>query len=202
MKLPKDRTATVIAPNKYSASNESRTYLNDLLHQLQKLWHKRREEVNSKWSRTLPLADYIVDRWEKAKLLGFGREASIYDSSVVLGDVQVGEHTWIGPFTVLDGSAGLSIGEYCTISTGVQIYTHDTVGWAISGGKEAASYSPTVIGSRCYIGPNTIIVKNVTIGDGCIIGANSLVLNDIPPNSKAYGSPCRVLGPADTASQS
>ena len=41
---------------------------------------------------------------------------------------------------------------------------------------------------------NDILSKGVTIGEGCVIGANSLVLSDIPPKSKAFGTPCRVIG--------
>jgi acetyltransferase-like isoleucine patch superfamily enzyme len=114
----------------------------------------------------------------------------------VLGEVKVGASTWIGPFTVLDGSGGLEIGAFCSISAGVQIYTHDTVDWAISGGERPPERKPTRIGSRCYLGPNVVIASGVTIGDGCIIGAGSLVLHDIPAGSKAFGTPCRVVGPA------
>lgn len=148
------------------------------------------------WQRCLPFADLLVDRWEKAKALGFSEGVSIYDSSYVFGDVKVGAHTWIGPFTILDGSAGLTIGSHCSISAGVQIYTHDSVHWAVSGGKVPYEYAPVAIGDNCYIGPNAIIAKGVTIGSGSIIGAGSLVLHSIPANSKAYGSPCRVVGAA------
>ncbi|MBI5102972.1 MAG: acyltransferase [Nitrospirae bacterium] len=168
-----------------------------LFKKLHMLWQSLRQEVDRKWKRTLPFGDYIVDRWEKANLLGFGEGTSIYDSSLVIGDVKVGRNTWIGPFTVLDGSGGLEIGDYCSISAGVQIYTHDTVKWALSGGKMEPERLPTRIGSRCYIGPNTVIAKGVTIGEGCLIGANSLVVTDIPAGSKAYGIPCRVLGKSD-----
>ena len=164
--------------------------------QLRGLWQKRRAEVNAKFKRTLPLADYIVDRWEKAKVLGFGEGASIYDSVLVIGDVKVGAKTWIGPFVVLDGSGDLEIGAHCSISAGVQIYSHDSVKWAITGGSSALEYAKTRIGDNCYIGPNAIIAKGVSIGDGCVIGANSLVLSDIPSLSKAVGSPCRIVGPS------
>jgi acetyltransferase-like isoleucine patch superfamily enzyme len=153
-----------------------------------------RELVQKRWSRSLPFCDYIVDRWEKAKALGFGEGSSIYDSALVLGEVKVGEHTWIGPFTVLDGSGGgLMIGDYCSISAGVQIYTHDTVAWANSGGNRPPDKSPVVIGDRCYIGPNAVISKGVKIGDGCIIGANSFVNSDISAGQKAWGTPARVF---------
>jgi acetyltransferase-like isoleucine patch superfamily enzyme len=165
-----------------------------LLNQLKHFWLERRREVNVRFNRTLPLADYIVDRWEKARELGFGEGSSIYDSSLVVGDVRVGEHTWIGPFTLLDGSGGgLEIGSNCSISAGVQIYTHDTVERTLSGGKAPIVTAPTRIGSNCYIGPNTVIAKGVTIGDGVTIGANSLVLRDISAGSKAFGTPCRVV---------
>ena len=167
-----------------------------LLSQLRTLWRQRRAEVGTKFNRTLPFGDYIVDRWEKAASLGFGEGASIYDSALVLGAVTVGARTWIGPFVVLDGSGGLEIGSNCSISSGVQIYSHDSVQWAVSGGKAPYEYGNTRVGNNCYIGPNVVIVKGVSIGDGCIIGANSLVLSDIPPNSKAVGSPCRIVGQA------
>ncbi len=169
--------------------------VNDVLSQfLNSFWRSKRSEFESFFQRTLPFADYVVDRWEKAQLLGFGKGASIYDSSLVFGDVTVGENTWIGPFTILDGTGGLSIGSNCSISAGVQIYTHDSVQWAVSGGINAYEYGTVSIGNNCYIGPNVIISKGITIGDKSIIGANSLVLHDIPVGSKAYGTPCRVVG--------
>lgn len=171
--------------------------LDTLLAELRSLLMRESAEVQKKWSRSLPLADYVVDRWQKAQTLGFGQGSSIYDSALVLGDVRVGEKTWIGPFTVLDGSGGLTIGDTCSISAGVQIYTHDTVAWAISGGTAAVPRSAVKIGSRCYIGPNSIISRGVTIGDGCVIGANSFVNKDIPAGMRAWGTPCRVLGPVD-----
>lgn len=171
-----------------------------LFNELKKFWLSRRRELNEKFARTLPFGDYVVDRWEKAQELGFGEGTSIYDSSVVLGDVKVGERTWIGPFTVLDGSGGrLEIGSCCSISAGVQIYTHDTVERSLSGGKAPIDTAPTRIGSNCYIGPNTVIAKGVTIGNGVVIGANSLVLQDIPPCCKAWGSPCRIRSKIEMA---
>jgi len=149
--------------------------------------------VNSKFHRTLPFGDYIVDRWEKARALGFGEGTSIYDSALVIGDVTVGEHTWIGPGVILDGSGGLTIGSHCSISAGVQIYSHDTVEWATSGGTAPYVHAPTVVGDNCYIGPNSIVAKGVKIGDGCVVGAASVVLADLPPGCSVAGAPARIL---------
>lgn len=156
---------------------------------------QRRLDVSTRFNRVLPVGDYLSDRWEKAKALGFGEGSTIYDSSLVFGDVAVGEHTWIGPFTILDGSGGgLIIGSHCSISAGVQIYTHDTVNRSVTGGVAKIDTAPTRIGSNCYIGPNTVISKGVTIGDNVIIGANSLVNKDVPSGKKAFGTPCRIVG--------
>lgn len=170
----------------------------DLLDELKRLWLRKRREVHAQYQRSLPLADYVVDRWEKARELGFGEGTSVYDSVLVLGDVKVGINTWIGPSVVLDGSGGLRIGSNCSISAGVQLYSHDTVDWALSGGKAQPARAPTAIGDNCYIGPNTVVAKGVRIGDGCLIGAHSLVLEDIPEGCKAFGTPCRVVGKATT----
>ncbi len=50
-----------------------------------------------------------------------------------------------------------------------------------------------VIGDNCWLGANVVVCPGVTIGEGCVIGAGSVVTRDIPANSLAVGSPCRVL---------
>lgn len=166
----------------------------ELLERLRRLHGALAAEMSASWQRDLPLAELIGDRWERAARLGFGEGSSVYDSSYVFGDVRVGRHTWIGPFTLLDGSGGLEIGDYCSISTGVQIYSHDTVDWAVSGGELPSEYAPVRIGSRCYVGPQTVIAKGVTVGAGSIVGACSFVRSDLPPGSIAVGTPARVVG--------
>lgn len=158
------------------------------------LHEKLRDEVKARWKRSLPFADELFDRWERARYLGFGEGASVYDQSLVLGDVAVGDNTWIGPYTVLDGRGGLSIGSYCSISAGVQIYSHDTVKWALTGGRAAEERSPTRIGNCVYIAPMCIVAHGVSIGDHSVIGANSFVREDVPPFSIAVGTPARVVG--------
>jgi acetyltransferase-like isoleucine patch superfamily enzyme len=137
----------------------------------------------------LPVNEMFTNRWEKAEFLNFGSGTSIYDSSIVIGDVKVGKNSWIGPFTILDGSGGLEIGNNCSVSAGGQFYSHDSVKWASSGGKEKYEYSSTSIGNNCYVGPNSIISKGVHIGDECIVGANSFVNKSFPLKCKIAGNP-------------
>jgi acetyltransferase-like isoleucine patch superfamily enzyme len=166
----------------------------DLYEKIKQIFFSRRQEIKDKYKRVLPLNEVFTDRWEKAKFLGFGQRTSVYDSVVVIGNVEVGENTWIGPFCLLDGSGGLKIGSNCSISTGVQIYSHDTVQWAVSGGVAPYEYGTTVIEDNCYIGPNTIIAKGVTIAKGTIVGANSFVNRSFEAGVKIAGSPAKLIG--------
>jgi len=177
-----------------SDSSEGTGRISVLLEELRSLLLEQQGVVQEQWNRSLPFGDYISDRWQKARRLGFGEGSSIYDSAIVLGDVSVGKHTWVGPFTLLDGSGGLHIGDNCSISAGVHIYSHDTVKWAISGGVIQAETTSVSVGNNSYIGPNTVISRGVAIGNGCIIGANSLVNHDVADGTKAWGTPARFQG--------
>lgn len=151
--------------------------------------HKRNQ-----YNRAVSFGDLFIDRKEKAKFLSFGEGTTIYDSSLVIGNVKVGRNTWIGPYTILDGSGGLDVGDNCSIASGVQVYSHETIDWALSGGKMAYTEARTMIGHCCYIGPNTVVGMGVRIGNHCLIGANSVVNTDLEDYSIAAGSPCKVIG--------
>jgi acetyltransferase-like isoleucine patch superfamily enzyme len=144
------------------------------------------------WKRSLPVGDLLNDRWDRARRLGFGPESSLYDSCLILGDVTVGANTWIGPFTVLDGSGGLAIGSNCSISAGVHIYTHETVRVALEADPDQVTRGSVYIGDNCYIGPNAVISKGVTIGRGAVVGACSFVNSDVPENCVVFGVPARI----------
>lgn len=145
------------------------------------------------FNRRVSIGDLLTERSDNAAAYGFGEGTTMYDNVLVLGEVKVGRNTWIGPGCILDGSGGdLQIGDWCSISAGVQIYTHHTVNRSISLGEKPIDYAPTKIGSGVYIGPNAVIQMGVTVGDKAVIGANSLVNRDIPPGAKAYGTPARI----------
>ena len=117
----------------------------------------------------------------------------MYDNVLVIGNVIVGKDVWIGPNVILDGSGGLVIGDHVSVSAGVQIYSHHTVKWALSGGLEKPEKRETRIGSRVYIGPNSVIQMGVSVGDGVVIGAMSFVNRDIPSGAKVCGSPAKAF---------
>lgn len=163
----------------------------DLKSLSKELWQRDK----SKWNRTNPFVESFGHWKEKGEFL-FGKDKNItvYDTCSLSGDVQVGENSWIGPYTALDGTAGIKIGKNCSISAGVNILTHDSVKWALSGGKAKYEYEKVEIGDNCFVGTNVIILKGVQIGNQCVIGANAVVTKSIPDNSIAVGVPAKVIG--------
>jgi acetyltransferase-like isoleucine patch superfamily enzyme len=158
-------------------------------------YRKLSARAKSRWARVLPIWELTFDRWEHAKQVGFGDGASVYHSCHLYGDVIVGGHTWIGPYTILDGSGGgIRIGEYCSISAGAQVYTHHTVKWALTGGKAAYERCHTCIEDCCYIGPYAVISMGVVVGHHSVIGAHALVNRSVEPYSIMYGVPARRVG--------
>jgi acetyltransferase-like isoleucine patch superfamily enzyme len=165
--------------------------------QLASLHDELRKQFKMKWKRSLPFYEEMLGdhaRWDRSNFLGFGEGTSVYESSYVYGDVKVGKGTWIGPFTILDGSGGLEIGDYCSISSGAQIYSHETVKWALTGGKAKYNYAPTSIGNSCYIGSLAVVRMGVKVGDHVMIGAQSFVNREIPSYSVAMGVPAQIVG--------
>jgi acetyltransferase-like isoleucine patch superfamily enzyme len=166
-----------------------------LLETLRSLHGDLRRSMQERYDRDLPFEELVFDRWERARALGFGERASIYHNAYVFGDVRVGPDTWIGPFVMLDGSGGpVEIGEWCCISTGVHVYTHDTVQRSLTGGSAPRTSAPVRIGDRSHVGSQSVILPGVTIGDHCVVGAGSMVNRDVPPHSIAVGVPARVRG--------
>jgi len=166
----------------------------ELKEQLRKLYRQLSDEFRKKWDRSLPFSEEVFDREERAKFLGFGEKSTIYQNSYVYGDVKVGKNTWIGPFTILDGAGGLTIGDFCSISCGVQIFTHETVEWALTGGKAKYVFAPVHIGNCCFIGSLSVIRMGTKIGNHCVVGAKSFVNRNVPDNSVVAGIPAKVIG--------
>lgn len=160
----------------------------ELLATAREIFKELRQEKREKFQRRVSLGDLLSDRWELAKEYGWGEGVSCYENVLVLGDVKVGARTWIGPNVILDGSGGgLTIGENCTICAGVQVYSHDSVKWALSGGQAAYEHAPTIIGNHCFVGPNAVIGKGVTLGNRVAVGACCFVRKDIADDGKFTG---------------
>src|SRR4051812_8313290 len=121
----------------------------------------------------------------------------------VVGEPTVGEGTWIGAFTLVDGSGGLTIGAGCDISSGAQIYTHSSARRCVSGRRyDEVERQPVVIGDRVFIGAGAIVNMGVVIGDEAVVAAGAVVTTDVPARAIVAGVPARVVGRVDLDSGS
>lgn len=111
--------------------------------------------------------------------------------------VGIGNGTYISKSASIDVTRPslISIGCNCFLNQNVVLLSHDFVAGVFrSCGKQFLNSSGRVIiGDNVRFGQNVMVLKGVTIGDNCFIGAGSVVTKDIPSNSVAVGSPCRVV---------
>ena len=87
---------------------------------------------------------------------------------------------------------GIYLGDYSSLASGTTVLSHEHV-FRNPDNYNIPYMADTVIGKRCAVGINVIILCGVHIGDECIIGAGSVVTKDIPSHSIAVGSPARVI---------
>jgi acetyltransferase-like isoleucine patch superfamily enzyme len=112
-----------------------------------------------------------------------------------IGSPKIGDGTWIGLFTLIDGSGGLEIGRNCDISSGVHLYSHTSVKRCVSGRKfESVEREPTKIGNNVFIGANSIVQMGSNIGDGAVIAAGSSVKGIVPSGKIFGGQPAKEIG--------
>ena len=52
---------------------------------------------------------------------------------------------------------------------------------------------PIVLGERCWIGMNSIILPGVTIGKGAIVGAGAVVTKNVPDYAIVAGNPAKIV---------
>ena len=113
------------------------------------------------------------------------REGTLLEDSVHIGNYteiknsHLGKGTKSGHFSYL-GDA--DIGTNVNIGAGTITCNYD--------GKDKHR---TVIGDEAFIGCDTMLVAPINIGRGALTGTGSIVTKDVPADSKAIGSPARIL---------
>lgn len=113
--------------------------------------------------------------------------------------VDIGNHcyVWSPNHTLIDTQRPemLHIGDYCKITQGVIILSHD---YSVSVAKRVyhehiGNCAATTIGNNVFIGMNAIILMGSKIGDNCIVGAGAVVSGMFPSNTVIAGNPAKVI---------
>lgn len=114
-------------------------------------------------------------------------------SAIILGTPEIGKGTWIGYFTIIDGSQGLTIGKNCSIASGVHIYTHST--HELTTLNKPKLIGKVKIGDNVAIGANSIIHYGCQIGNHAIIGSLSMLKPETVVNPYEYwhGNPAKKV---------
>jgi acetyltransferase-like isoleucine patch superfamily enzyme len=109
--------------------------------------------------------------------------------------ITIGSGTNIGDQFMISADSPVQIGDECLFSYRVSVMAHrhifgEGINPVTSGYAKSA---PIVIGNRCFIGCNAVILAGVTLGDHCTVGANSVVTGSFPAGSVVGGAPARLL---------
>jgi len=126
-----------------------------------------------------------------------GLPANRYNAHAwLIGEPRIGEGTWIGAFTLIDGRGGLTIGRGCDISSGAHILTHSSARRCVSERRyPGVDEKPTTIEDHVFVGEHATILMGCRIGHHSIVAAGSVVLEDtvVPPYSLVAGVPACVV---------
>jgi acetyltransferase-like isoleucine patch superfamily enzyme len=112
------------------------------------------------------------------------------------GTIETGIDVYIGPFTVIYGHGGVTIGKDTLVSMHCRILSsnHSIPPRGTIIRSQPDVLTPTRIGADVWLGAGVTVLGGMTIGDGCVVGAGAVVAHDLPPYSIAVGVPAKITG--------
>jgi acetyltransferase-like isoleucine patch superfamily enzyme len=123
----------------------------------------------------------------------------ISDGAIVAtygGTIEIAANTYIGPYCVLYGHGGLSIGRNTMIGAHTVIIpaNHGFERIDVPMNSQPLTRKGIAIGEDVWIGSGCSILDGVRIGGGSVLGAGSVVTKDIDPYSIAFCVPAKIVG--------
>lgn len=117
------------------------------------------------------------------------------------GRIELGRWVFLGPYAVVYGHGGVSIGEGCLVAMHCRILSsnHTLAPFGTPIRSQPDELLPTRIGRDVWLGAGVTVLGGVTIGDGCVVGAGAVVTKDLPAGAIARGIPAAVQGRRDGA---
>ncbi len=117
--------------------------------------------------------------------------------------IEIGDFTYIGPYTCISGPGNVKIGKHCLIAahSGIVANNHIFSDPTEVISNQGVTRQGVVIEDNCWLGYGVKVLDGVTIGEGSVIGAGAVVTKDIPAYSVAVGIPAKVVRSRQNASQ-
>jgi len=110
------------------------------------------------------------------------------------GVINIGAHSAICAYSILNGGDDIIIGQYCLFSARTSINANEhklRKNQYIR--QQGFIHKPVIIEDDCMLGVNISVNKGVTIKKGSVIGANSVVTKDTEEYSINVGSPSKKI---------
>jgi UDP-2-acetamido-3-amino-2,3-dideoxy-glucuronate N-acetyltransferase len=109
----------------------------------------------------------------------------------------MGDNVEIGPYSVIWGAGGVTIGNNVHVGAHVSITAHEARQIDPARNDVFAplhfDFAPVVIEDHVLVCSGAQIVPGVRIGHHAMIGGGAVVVDDIPPYALAVGCPARVV---------
>ena len=112
-------------------------------------------------------------------------------TSIIQGNVKIGDGVFIGPYTV--------IGDNVSLGNHVMLNTHSSIGHDAVLGEYTCVMSYVDITGCCQIGKKVFLASgcrmtpSTRIGDGAYVGIGSVVLRKVKPGVKVFGNPAKTV---------
>ena len=124
------------------------------------------------------------------------------------GSIRIGRAVHIGAHAIVSGIGGVRIGDDCTLSAGVKIYSFShhyrsdaapadratSFGSRVAPERQFLIEGPVVLEDNVGIALHAIVLPGVVVGRDSFVKAGSVVSRSVEPNSLVAGNPARRVG--------
>lgn len=114
--------------------------------------------------------------------------------------LEIGSNVSFSGFNTICVAERVSIGNYCWIGAGTNIYDNDMHPLdpaqrrrGFSADVSKIKRAPVIFEDDVWVGFSAVILKGVTLHRGAVIGAGAVVTESVPPLCVAAGNPARVI---------
>lgn len=111
------------------------------------------------------------------------------------GTIHIGEHSAIGPYTIINGGGNVLIGKKALFAKNISINANDhNYSRDADIRDQGFTHADVVIEDDVWLGANVCVNKGVIVRKGSIVGANAVVTRDTEAYSINVGVPAKKIG--------